>query len=153
MKLQRYILLMVLVFTLGGCASQGRVPGNKITGQDFVEISDFFHAYMEAFNSRDMYKLIGFYAPHSLTYVLNEDEGYYLTKDALLKAFELKKEGWAQKNMHLEEVKISNSSATGSTVTVNVEFSVNSNTWLGEYNIRYAVDKVNGQYQIVRENM
>ncbi len=153
MKLQRYILLMVLVFALSGCASQSSVSGSKVSGQEFVDISDFFHSYMEAFNNRDMHKLIGFYAPNSLTYVLSEDEGYYLTKSDLLKAFELKKEGWEKKNMLLEEVKILNSKASGATITADVEFTVNSNAWLGEYRIRYAVDKVNGQYQIVRENI
>ncbi len=148
MKLQRYILLIVLVFTLGGCASR-----DKISGQQFVDVSGFFHSYMEAFNSRDMHKLVSFYAPTSLTYVLTEDEGYYLTKDDLLKAFEMKKEGWVKKNLLLEDVKVLSSSVTGATVTVDVEFSVNSSSWLGEYRVKYAVDNVGGQYRIVQENI
>ncbi len=148
MKLQRYILLMVLAFTLGGCAPQGR-----ITGQEFVDVNGFFRSYMETFNSRDMHRLMGYYAPTSLTYVLNDSGGYYLTKDDLLKAFEMKKEGWEKKNLLLTDVTVISSSASGTKVTVDVEFSVNSTTWIGEYRVRYAVDKVGGNYQIVEENI
>ncbi len=148
MKITRYFLLMMLVLTLGGCATIG-----KITGEDFVDASSFFETYMDAFNNRDINKLMAHYSSNSLTYVLNEREGYYLTKGDLQKAFELKMQSWNSKNLRLVDAKVLNTSMVGNMVHVDVEFKVESTAWIGDYRVRFGLEKMGNSFMIMNENM
>ncbi len=149
MRLKPYILLIILILTISGCAPQNKAA---ITGTEFVDTGGFFISYMDAFNSRDMNRLISHYAPNSLTYVLNDSGGYHLTQSDLYKAFEMKKEGWEKNNMRILDFTVLNTRTAGNLIDVSVEFKMQSSTWVGEYRTNFSLTNSGGVLKIFKEN-
>ncbi len=149
-ELKRYFLLMVLVLALSGCAK----TDSKVSGETYVTIEGFMQSYMQTFNSRDVNMLVAYYDASSLTYVLNDAGGYYLTRQYLLKALELKKPKWEKINLRLTDFNVDGASALPDGLTrAVITFDVESDTWIGTYNVVFALAKKGNSFLIVKENI
>lgn len=163
MKLTHIITLLVCIMVLGGCAAKGSVEKTapvvlKATSEQSLNVRDFLDAYMQTFNSRDMDALVDLYAADASVLVFAEDEGYVLYKDELLSAFEMKVDGWVNKNLELVGYDMNNVSMMEGLLYIDVSFHVNSLSWDGKYATSFQLKESVGQdglprYLIVKENM
>ncbi|MFI3271000.1 MAG: ketosteroid isomerase family protein [Pseudomonadota bacterium] len=163
MKLKHFIILCTCILTLGGCAAKGSVDNAKpvvlkATSEQSLNVRDFLDSYMQTFNSRDMDSLVALYAPDASVLVFADNEGYVLDKDALLSAFEMKVDGWINKNLSFVGYDMNNVSIINSLVYIDVAFHINSTSWNGKYATSFHLKESVGQdgmphYLIVKENM
>jgi ketosteroid isomerase-like protein len=105
----------------------------------------------EAYNAQDGNAVIAFYAPNATVQVSLGGELYALSVEDLAKAVEMKKEGWKQSGMRIEETAIEELTLRGSQASALCRFQVGTRNWSGSYASSFEFEQVNGRWLVMKE--
>lgn len=148
----KHLVLFFALVLLGACAHQRPNPAPAAdTLSPRGELQQFLQGYTEAFNSRDLTRILALYAEDADVQLSGPDGGYRLDKEGLNAAFKLKQTVWNEQRLRLGEPILADFSQAPVGYLVVGEWPVQSESWSGTYQCAMVVVKREGRWLILRE--